>query len=348
MQSLIGNDPVIAEHVTKTFPESHGFSAWLRHRGAPPRHTALRDVSLSVHRGELFGLVGPNGAGKTTLLKTLVTLTLPDSGSIRIDGIDPTQKPEAARGRIGLCTSEDRSFYFRLTGRENLQFFGALVGLRGAVLAQRIEKVISQVDLESELDRRFSNYSSGMRQRLAVARALLADPDILFFDEPTRAVDPIHAESLRRFIREELVLSRRKTVILATNLLEEAWSVCDRIAILKKGAIVAIGPPNEIGAEAVSQKIYHIVVDHASDNMLAVVRAVPGVMRLETKPQLHGVFLEMELSPATSSLSEILRAVSANGVSVLSFRAKEPRPVDIFAELTRPDDRREAGIDDVE
>ena len=176
MQSSVGSDPVIAEHLTKTFPESHGFSAWFRHRGAPPRRPALKDVSLRVRRGELFGLVGPNGAGKTTLLKTLVTLTLPDSGSIRIDGIDPAQHPEAARARIGLCTSEDRSFYFRLTGRENLQFFGALVGLRGAVLASRINEVIRQVDLNADLDRHFSNYSSGMRQRLAVARSLLADP----------------------------------------------------------------------------------------------------------------------------------------------------------------------------
>jgi ABC-2 type transport system ATP-binding protein len=308
----------------------------------------LRDVSLSVRRGELFGLVGPNGAGKTTLLKTLVTLTLPDSGSIRIDGIDPARQPEAARGRIGLCTSDDRSFYFRLTGRENLQFFGALVGLRGAALARRIEEVISQVDLRADLDRRFSHYSSGMRQRLAVARSLLPDPDILFFDEPTRAVDPIHAEHLRRFIRDELVLGRGKTAILATNLLEEAWSVCDRIAILRKGSIVALGPPAQLGAESMSQKVYQIVVDHASDSMLAFVRAVPGVIRLETKPQLHGVLMEMELTPATSSLSEIFRAVSANGVSVLSFRAKEPRPVDIFAELTRSDDADDAGAGDVE
>ena len=348
MEPSIGVDPVVADHITKTFPESHRFSAWIKHRGAPPRRVALRDVSLTVRRGELFGLLGPNGAGKTTLLKTLVTLTLPDSGSIRIDGIDPTLHAEAARGRIGLCTSEDRSFYFRLTARQNLQFFGALVGLRGALLARRIEEVIRQVDLNADLDRRFSSYSSGMRQRLSVARALLADPDILFFDEPTRAVDPIHAESLRRFIREELVGARHKTVVLATNLLEEAWSVCDRIAILNKGAIVAIGPPNTIGAEAMSQNVYHIVVDHASEEMLERMRAVPGVVRLELKPQLHSVSLEVELSPATSSLSDIFRTVSANGVSVLSFRAKQARPMDIFAELTRADYEPESEADDVE
>ena len=331
---------VVAEHVTKTFPESYGFLFWLRHRGAPPRRSALRDVSLSVRQGELFGLLGPNGAGKTTLLKTLATLTLPDAGRVLIAGIDATAQPEKARARIGLCTSEDRSFYFRLTGRENLRFFGTLSGLRGASLERRIDEVVRQVDLDADLDRRFSAYSSGMRQRLAIARALLANPDILFFDEPTRAVDPSHAESIRRFIRDDLVLRQGKTVILATNILEEAWRLCDRITILNRGTIVATGPPDSLGSPAVNGlQRYLVTMDRVSDGLLARTRALPGVVRVEAKQHCSGVTLEVDLELVASSLNELMRTVSANGAVVFSFETERPRPVDIFADLTRdPDD----------
>ena len=339
MQQSSGDEAIVAEHLVKTFPESHRFSFWLKHRGAPPRRKALRDVSLRVNRGELFGLLGPNGAGKTTLLKMLATLTLPDSGSIRIDGIDATVEGEKVRGRIGLCTSEDRSFYYRLTALENLQFFGTLSGLRGPILDRRIREVVQQVDLNADLDRRFASYSSGMRQRLTIARALLSDPAILFLDEPTRAVDPTHAESIRHFIRHELVGRRGKTVIIATNLLEEAWSLCDRIAILNKGAIVALGPPHSLGAQAIGrQQRYHIILDRVSDDLLERTRALPGVLGVSTKSQLGGVSLEVELELSTPSLNELLRTVSANGASVLSFEAQHVRPADVFADVTQDDD----------
>src|SRR5215472_3511575 len=132
----------------------------------------------------------------------LCTLTTPDAGTITIDGIDATKNPMAVKRRIGLCSSEERSFYFRLSARQNLEFFGALAGLTGARLHERIEEVATLVDLHDSLDKKFSGFSSGMRQRLTMARAMLADPPILYLDEPTRAVDPVHAHDLRRLIRE--------------------------------------------------------------------------------------------------------------------------------------------------
>ena len=212
----------------------------------------LHDVNLEVRRGELLGLLGPNGAGKTTLMKMMATLTIPDRGSIEVDGIDIQKDPLLVRSRIGLCGSDDRSFYFRLTARENLTFFGALAGLRGRRLQRGIQKAMRDVSLTDAIDRRFGEFSSGMRQRMMVARALLSDPDILFFDEPTRAVDPIHADELRRMLREELVERRGKTIVLATNLLEEAWAICDRVAVVSNGTIVAVAPPSELGGEKVT------------------------------------------------------------------------------------------------
>jgi ABC-2 type transport system ATP-binding protein len=233
-------------NVEKSFVVRHGARYAL---SKERRNTVLHDVNLEVRRGELIGLLGANGAGKTTLLKMMATLTLPDRGSIEIDGIDVGRNPILARSRIGFCSSDDRSFYFRLTARENMRFFGALVGLRGRRLERRIEETLRDVSLRAVMDRRFGEFSSGMRQRMTVARALLNDPEIVFFDEPTRAVDPLHAEELRRMIRKDLVERRGKTVILATNVLEEAWSICDRVAIVSGGTIVAVAPPRELGSQ---------------------------------------------------------------------------------------------------
>jgi ABC-2 type transport system ATP-binding protein len=219
-------------------------------KGFPRKKDVLHNVDLDVRRGELFGLLGPNGVGKTTLLKMMATLVLPDRGSIEIDGIDAVAKPMLARSRIGFCSSEDRSFYFRLTAGQNLRFFGALCGLRGRRLNDRVRQTLAQVQLLDAIDRRFGEFSSGMRQRLVVARALLSDPPLLLFDEPTRAVDPIAADELHRLMRDELVGRQGKTLVLATNLLQEAWSLCDRVAVVSNATIAAIGPPEQLNRNA--------------------------------------------------------------------------------------------------
>ena len=324
------------EHVDKSFPVAHGPAAMLRSMAGRrlPRRQVLFDVNLRVEQGELFGLLGPNGAGKSTLLKLLATLTVPDSGRMTIDGIDVQRDPLGAKRRIGLCTSDERSFYFRLTARQNMEFFGALAGLSGAFLKRRIDECIRLVDLEPFLDARFGGFSSGMRVRLTMARALLADPAILFLDEPTRAVDPVHAEELRTLIRRTLVDGAGKTVIVATNLLDEAWEMCDRVAVVNRGRIVALGPPRELDVSLGAVARYRVTLAEADDDLLARTRTVPGFRDLSVVRTERGVDLTVELEPLEGALGALMRAVSANGAVLRDFRPVEAEPVDVFKKVT--------------
>jgi ABC-2 type transport system ATP-binding protein len=323
------------EHVDKSFPVMHGFGAMLRTLTGQhmPRRQVLFDLSLRVERGELFGLLGPNGAGKSTLLKLLATLTVPDRGRMTIDGIDVAAEPLEAKRRIALCASDERSFYFRLTARQNLQFFGALVGLSGLPLRKRIDECIERVDLTSHLDRRVGGFSSGMRVRLTVARALLGDPSVLFFDEPTRAVDPVHAEDLRKLIRRELVEKGGKTVILATNLLEEAWEVCDRVAVVNHGRIVAIGPPRELDAELGKVARYRVTLAEVDDDLVARTRTIPGFRDLSIVRSERGVDLNIDMDPREGTLGALMRAVSWDGAALRDFRPIDPEAIEIFKKV---------------
>jgi len=321
--------PAIAFNaVSKSFPRVYGLTAWLKHHGRVPRRQALEDVSLTIAHRTLYGLLGPNGAGKTTTLKLMATLSLPDRGSITIDGVDVGRQPEEVKRRIGLCTSEERSFYFRLTARENLEFFGALAGLRSCHRANRIAEVIDIVDLTDAIDQRFSAYSSGMRVRLALARALLADPDILLLDEPTRGVDPVHADAIRCLMRDELVGRHGKTIVLTTNVLDEAWAVCDEVAIINAGRIVANGPPAELQRRIGGRVRYAISFDRLHPQLADHVRSVEGVFAVSVDATAQT--LSVELLAGSRTLTHVLQAVTSNGVTVYGIRPLGDALLELF------------------
>jgi ABC-2 type transport system ATP-binding protein len=199
---------------------------------------ALLDVDLAVRRGEILGLLGTNGAGKTTLLKILATLILPTAGRITIEGVDLIREPHRAIRLLSLVTADERSFYWRLTGRQNLEFFAAFHSLSRSAAHHRIEALREQLGLEA-LDRQFGVYSTGMRHRLAIARGLLREPQVLLLDEPTRSLDPVAAKGLHRLIRDTLVSQLGCTVVLATHNLQEAEELCDRAAFLHEGRLLS-------------------------------------------------------------------------------------------------------------
>ena len=210
----------------------------------------LRDVTFEVEQGTVVGLLGENGSGKTTILKMIASLTLPSAGTIEVLGVDAVREGSRVRTLLGLGVADDRSFYYRLTARANLDFFGSLLGVRGKALRERIEYCAEIFGLHRDLDRLYGGFSTGMRHRLALARALLADAPILILDEPTRAIDPEHTESIRTFIRDELVRGRGKTALVATNSLNEVTEMCDRVAEIHEGSVCGTRPSASVAGRS--------------------------------------------------------------------------------------------------
>jgi ABC-2 type transport system ATP-binding protein len=210
--------------------------------------TAIDGVDLEVRQGEVFGLLGPNGAGKTTLLKILCTLLLPTEGFVTVNGHDVVEAPRKVRQVVGYCLDTERSFYYRLTGIQNLGFFAALNNLDSREAAARIAEVTERVGLNGAATHPFMTYSKGMQQKLGLARALLRDPAVLLLDEPTKSLDPGVATEFRRFLRRTLAARLGKTIVLVTHSLEEARDCCDRVAIMDQGKIVFQGNWPEVQA----------------------------------------------------------------------------------------------------
>ncbi len=224
---------------------------------------ALNGVNLEVEKGTCFCLLGPNGAGKTTLIKILSTVVLPDEGKAFVNDFDIISHENEVKSSIGYAISEERSFYWRLTGRQNLEFFAVLSGLSSSKRKKRIEEVVSLTGLDDAIDLRFNTYSTGMKQMMSLARALLNEPDLLFVDEPTRSLDPQSAKKIRHFLRKELVDKQGKTVFWATHNLFEAQEYAHKLAVIDKGKIKIDGMVSDLTEnQSVSiQEIYERAVD---------------------------------------------------------------------------------------
>jgi ABC-2 type transport system ATP-binding protein len=208
------------------------------------RFRAVDGIDLWVGVGEIFGVLGPNGAGKTTTMRMLATLLEPTSGVARVLGLDVRAEPREVRRRLGAVLSGERSLYWKLTARENLEYFAALYHVPAREIRKRIAATLEAVDLVDRADDYVERYSTGMRQRLLLARALLPDPPLLLLDEPTVGLDPQAARHMRERIRD--LRAQGRTVLLTTHYMEEADQLCDRLAIIDHGRIVALGTPEEL------------------------------------------------------------------------------------------------------
>jgi ABC-2 type transport system ATP-binding protein len=241
---------ITIDSLEKSFPRARsGWSAFLQ-PFATPSLMALRGISLQVKPGEAVALLGTNGAGKSTLLRILATLLLPSRGRAVIAGFDSARDPAAVRRHLGYHAGSDLGFYARLTGGENLRFFGRLNHLSDSFLGSRIHLLAERFELGSALDRQVRTLSSGTIQRLSLYRALLHQPKVLLLDEPTRSLDALAAADFRHFLKAEVIQQQGSALLFASHTLSEIELLADRVAILKEGELVAIDTPAGLKAKS--------------------------------------------------------------------------------------------------
>ncbi|MBK6305312.1 MAG: ABC transporter ATP-binding protein [Gemmatimonadetes bacterium] len=227
------------EGLWKRFPVQRFFWQIIRQPTRREWVESVQGVSFSVTKGEFFGILGPNGAGKTTLFKCMTGLITADAGTVSLHGYDVVRSLQLARRQIGIVFANERAMNWRLDARENLRLFAALYDLPAPEVEDRIESVLNLVQLADTDRRLLGTFSSGMKQRLSLAKALLTDPPILLLDEPTRSLDPVSAQRFRDFLLDQVKV-RGRTVLLATHTAEEAFGLCDRVLILDRGRVLAI------------------------------------------------------------------------------------------------------------
>ena len=238
-----------AEHITKDFVSSFALKGIpIPFLNCKKTTRALEDITFSLEKGKTLCILGPNGAGKTTLLKIISTLILPDKGSFKVNGYDSVNAEEKIKSGISLILDEERSFYWRLTGRQNLDFFAGLYGFSKKDSDSRITKLLELFKIDYA-DKRFDLYSSGMKKRFAIARGLLHNPQLILLDEPAKSLDYSAALNLRKIIKEGLVMAQGKSVIFTTHNMDEALDFADLFMILYKGKIHGIGNLRDLRRE---------------------------------------------------------------------------------------------------
>ena len=301
------SEPAISiRNLSKTYPSPfRRVRAFFRRPGKEPVE-ALREVSFDVRTGEIFGLIGRNGAGKTTLTKIVATLVQPTTGSVSVRGDDSVLHDEQVRRQIGLATAEERSFYWRLTAEQNLMFFARLHGLSDHTAKKRIRELFAKLELEELARRRFGEMSTGNKQRLAVARAMLSQPPVLLLDEPTRSLDPLAAARMRELIRSLGKQDPPVTILLTSHNLAEVETLCERVAIISDGRIRAIDTPQHLRSLTSKSEQVRLTVSglngtpestkisfkrHAGDNQLDE--------KLRDVQQRGGRVLDVEVERAT-------------------------------------------------
>ncbi len=341
----MSNWAVEAENLVKKFPQraqaaengekkKKPFWQSFGKKEPKPLFTAVDGVSLQIERGEIFGLLGPNGAGKSTTIRMLCTLLEPTSGAARVNGFDVVKQANDVRRSLGTVLAGERSIYWKLTGRENLEYFAALYHIPPTVARQRVEELIERMELKERANELVEKYSTGMRQRIAISRALLARPPILLLDEPTLGLDPQAARNLR-----ELILDLQKeghTILLTTHYMEEADQLSDRIGIIDTGRIIALDTPEGLKRRIDQKEVVRLEVSGWYEQIGAQLRGLPGVDSLSAHRMENDGLWEVSLQSANSRgiLSGVMEAVNHNGTRLVNMNIVKPSLEDVFINLT--------------
>jgi ABC-2 type transport system ATP-binding protein len=308
---------------------------WQRIRREPDkrdRFRAVDGIDLVVEPGEIFGLLGPNGAGKTTTMKMLATLLIPTSGTIRVLGIDPLERPREIRARLGAMLSGERSLYWKLTGRENLEYFAALYHVPTREISARIANVLSATKLSDRADDYVERYSTGMRQRLALARALLPDPPLVVLDEPTVGLDPQASRDLRDRVRE--LKAQGRTVLLTTHYMEEADQLCDRVAIIDHGKIVALDTPAALKRTIRAEEVVHLEIALDGDERAVIDRLGKSATVARSERSNGTLSVTAHCASARDFVPAAFDAARSTGATIRHVEVVPVTLEDVFLSLT--------------
>ena len=290
---------------------------------------AVDGISFDVRTGELFGLLGPNGAGKTTTVKMLTTLLLPTSGSARVLGYDVEQEADKVRPRIGFIFGGERGLYWRLSAKDNLRYFADLYHMDPAISKRRIPELLELVGLAGREEERVEGYSRGMRQRLHVARCLLHDPEVLFLDEPTMGLDPVGARELRQVIRN--LVAQEKTVFLTTHYMFEADALCERVAVINHGKIVALDSPEGLKRHVEDLSVVEVEVYGIAQETVSWIRALPFVDTVSVEDRDQKQALLVQSKEGSAIVSQLMQALDTTRVGKVHLR--EPTLEDAYVRL---------------
>lgn len=316
---------VTIENLSKTYPTSFPRIKKFFRLRPKPAVDALKNVSFAIAENEIFGLIGKNGAGKTTLTKIIATLVQPTGGRVSVKNFDSVENEVEVRSLIGLATAEERSFYWRLTSEQNLIFFARLYGIRDKQAVKRIEEIFERLGLTELKKRRFAELSTGNKQRLAVARALLAAPPVLLLDEPTRSLDPLAAADMRDLIRSLSGVS----VLLTSHNLSEVEELCNRVAIISKGEIRAVDTPKNLRSKHKQTQKVEIIFRGASKDFLRPKLSEKLLnYKIEKRAETFSLIFEREFED--DSLGKTISLLTESGAKILDIETENPTLLDVL------------------
>jgi ABC-2 type transport system ATP-binding protein len=302
-------------------------------KSEPRSLVALNDINLEVHPGELFGLLGPNGAGKTTLIKILTTLLAPSTGHAWVAGFEVAKEPEKVRPRINMVSGGEASGYGLLTVRENLWMFSQFYGLSSSVANRNIDHLLEVVGLSDRKNAKSSDLSTGLRQKMNIVRGFMTDPDVLFLDEPTLGLDVGASREVRRFVRSWVDENPTRTLLLTTHYMVEADELCDRVAIINQGRVLACDSPSNLKHQLQQEAIFHLEVSAFNGGVnVDQFEALPGVCAVTHRPQDGFEALDLILDEE-QALTGVINTLNTANIRLLNLQKTEPTLEDVFVRL---------------
>jgi len=293
---------------------------------------ALDNVNIEVRQGELFGLLGPNGAGKTTLIKVLTTLLAPTSGWARVAGADVSLEPHRVRPSINMVSGGESSGYGLLTVRENLWMFSQFYGIPSKEANEKIEQLMTMVGMKDRLHTKSSDLSTGLRQKMNIVRGFLTDPQVLFLDEPTLGLDVGASRDVRKFILEWLKEDAKRTLLLTTHYMVEADELCDRVAIINKGKVLACDTPSALKQRLQKDALFEMDTSPLNGLNASTLEALPEVRKAALTEIEGGARLKLTLVEE-SALASVINILTQKNAKIMRLTKQEPTLEDVFVDL---------------